>query len=289
MQESDPSNSFALVLTAVITSSLSLVSSIVILTTFLTSRRIRENAFFFWVFHLAIVDFFLSMGSLFNWFKATDIQCTLFSVFTGYGIMGSYTIVTCIALFLLKTIKREINESIIYTKKHKIITGIYIIITILCIGPIFTSSYGVGTVFCWLKTDINVASLFWTTIEYYIPIAISIPMITYLYYKTYREVTSDKFHPKSIRVLLLIPLLYIITNYFAVADRILSYPEDSSLFVKIGHILMRQLQGFYHCIIYGYSYVKSNFMHESLISDKRRKLRRENGKEEDSSESVISF
>jgi len=192
-------------------------------------------------------------------------------------------------LFLLKTVRREINDSILLIKKHQVIMIIYGVITVLCIGPIFTSSYGIGTVFCWLKTDLSVISLVWTIIEYYIPIVVSIPVITVLYYKTYKEASSDKFHSKSIRILLFIPLLYIVTNYLCVADRILSYTRNPTLGIKIGHILFRQLQGFYHSVIYGYSYVKSTIMHESLVSDKKRRLLKESKKDEGSSESIFSF
>jgi hypothetical protein len=274
MSEQQTSVSHALLLTAVISSAFGLIGSILILTTYVISRRVHQNQFFFWVFHLAITDFFLSMGSFYDWQNVQDTECTLFSMMTGFGIIGSYVFISCIAVFIYKTLKREYATSFIEKKRKHIVISTYIIILILVTGPIFTKSYGIGAEYCWLDTGVNMgtANLIWTIIEYYIPIAICIPYITYLYFMTYKEATSDNPEMKKIRRLLWVPLLYVIGNCFALADRIFkdANGEQPGAFQYL-HILFRQLQGCYHAIIYGYSYIKVTLTQETLLSNKASK------------------
>jgi len=288
---SDNKEPKTIILTGVITSSLSLLGSVLVLTTFLVSRRARENIFFLWVFHLSISDCFLSIGSLFNWDKADEFECNLFSVITGCGLIGSFMFITYIALFLYKSTQEGLAQSFIETKKWQIIGVSYLLIVILAFGPLFTSSYGKGAEFCWLKIDFSIASLTWTTIEYYIPIVTSVPLISVLYYRTYKNAADERFQAKSIRIFLYIPLLYILANVLAVTDRVLAYTDNTSTPVKVGHIILRQLQGFYHCIIYGYGYVRNSFVNESLLSlDSKKQLlggsKRIDGEIDDS---ILSF
>jgi len=279
----------SIILTGVITSSLSLLGSILVLTTFLVSRRARENIFFLWVFNLSIADCLLSIGSLFNWDKADEFECNLFSVATGCGLIGSFMFIAYIALFLYKSTQRDLEESFIETKKWQIIGSTYFLMAILSIGPLFTKSYGKGAEFCWLKTDLSASSLTWTIIEYYIPIITSVPLISVLYYKTYRNAADERFQAKSIRIFLYIPLLYIFANLFAVTDRVLAYTDNSSDLVKILHIISRQLQGFYHCIIYGYGYVRNSLLNESLLSQGSKKQLLGGSKQDENEDSVLSF
>lgn len=259
--------------TAIISSGFGLVGSILILTTYFVSRRVHDNQFFFWVFHLGVTDFFLSMGSFYNWTTAPAIECTIFSMMTGFGLIGSYAFISCVALFLYKTLKRE-PQSLIHKKRTHIVISAYIIIVILITGPIFTNSYGIGGAYCWLSAGNNTgpANLIWTIIEYYIPIALCIPYITVLYVMTYKEAMNDNRHnPEMVKVrrLLWVPLLYVLTNCFALGDRIF---KDEGGFqpgaLKYLHVIFRQLQGLYHALIYGYSYIKATLTQETLLSNR---------------------
>ena len=270
MSGQQTSVSQGILFTAIISSGFGLLGSVLILTTYFVSRRVQLNQFFFWVFHLGIADFFLAMGSFYDWTNAQSTECTLFSMMTGFGLIGSYVFISCVALFLYKNLKRELPKSLIQTKRTHIVISTYIIILILIIGPIFTNSYGVGAEYCWLNTgpDMGTANLVWTIIEYYIPIAFCLPYITILYVLTYKEATSDNPETVKIRRLLWVPLLYVLVNCFALGDRLFKNEGYQPGAFKYMHILFRQLQGFYHAVIYGYSYIKVTLTQETLLSNR---------------------
>jgi len=137
-----------MVTTGLICSSFSLVASGCMIVSYLMNRKQREHFYYFWVFHLAIADFLISAGGLYDWINANSFQCILFSAVLNMGLLCAYFFINYIAFVLYYSTSRTLETRLLYTQRVKIVACTYLLVLGLAIGPIFTDSYGSGGTYC---------------------------------------------------------------------------------------------------------------------------------------------
>ncbi len=224
-----------MIYTAVICSSLSLVGSGAILVSYLITKSYRAHFYYFWVFHLAIADFFISAGGLYDWTSVSGEVCQFFAVVLGFGLESSFYFIGYIALILYYSTAKLLSTTILFKRSQLVVTLTYILILIMSFGPLFTGSYGVSSTFCWLESGSTTAILAWTIGEYYVPIVIITLLTTVLYCKIYFLYKEDfGFGVKQTSytfLFLLVPIVYLVTNLVAITDRILVAQDNPTPWV----------------------------------------------------------
>lgn len=225
----------------------------------------RKNFFFFLAFHLALSDLGVAATGL-TLVPPQDLSaglCTGLATVRGFAIIASGILNLLIALFLYKAVQTDNSLQSFSFHKVPFLLITYAFSLFASIGPLLSGAYGPSDIYCWISDESTAYStLFWVISEAYITLPVSLIWIVLLYCWTIRLLrrTVAEESKSNINKLVVVPMVFVVCNGLTLVDILFDYSVGPVVVVKILHICMRQMQGLFHALIYGFGIIKEEIV-----------------------------
>jgi len=237
----------------------------------------RKNFFFFLAFHLAISDFGVAITgmTLVDPHELNKTFCSVIATFRGFSIMSSFIINLMIALFLYKAIQTNNYLQGFPNQKLTFIISNYSFSLFGSIGPLLSGVYGPSNIYCWISTDEKrYISTFWLICEAYLALPLTLIWVTMIYCwiisHLKRMVAQER--QSDVNKLAMVPLLFVVANGITFLDIVVDAFFGKQMTIKIIHTCLRQMQGFFHAIVYASGIVKEEIHNKINEIKQKRKL-----------------
>lgn len=248
-----------------VSSCLSIVGVLFTMAIYWLAPSTRKNFFFFLAFHLAISDLGVAATglTLVSGNNLSTNLCTGLATVRGFAIESSGILNLLIALFLYKAVQTDNSLHSFSFHKVPLLLVTYSFSLFACIGPLLSGAYGPSDIYCWIAdVDINYTTEFWLIAEAYITLPITILWIILLYFWTIRllrrTVSADQ--KSDINKLAIVPLVFVVCNGIALVDIWLDDSVGAVAWIKPVHTCLRQMQGLFHALIYGFGIIKGEII-----------------------------
>jgi len=237
----------------------------------------RKNFFFFLAFHLAISDFGVAITgmTLVNPNELSKGFCTAIATFRGFAIMSSFIINLMIALFLYKAIQTNNYLQGFPHQKTTFLISNYAFSLFGSIGPLLSGVYGPSHIYCWISTDEKrYIATFWLICEAYIALPLTLIWVILIYCWIIRHLKRmvSQERQSDVNKLALVPLFFVIANGITFVDIVIDVFFGKQMIIKLIHTCLRQIQGFFHALVYASGIVKEEIYNKLNERNKRKRM-----------------
>jgi len=245
----------------------SLIGALFTIAVYLLIPSTRKNFFFFLAFHLAISDLCISITGL-TLSVPEDLPkniCTAFATVRGFAFTSSCIINLVIALFIYKRIQTDSFSQGHAKQKMTFFYTNYLFSLFGSIGPLVSGAYGPSSIYCWIDIDSNTyLATFWMICEAYIATPIFLIWVILLYVWIIRQLKGMVHweRRRDVNKLAVVPLLFVIANVITLIDIFNDSLFGHHMTIKIIHICFRQMQGFFHALIYAFGIVRDEIFNK---------------------------
>ena len=239
---------------AVVCSIISLVNIIFVLVMFLLIRKKVFNFFYNLGIYLLLSDIPLMVTSLFDQeVLSSELYCNIVGAFRVYSntSIAIWNILICWTVHY--TIKGNLSEQSLRKYTGRFILAGFIVPIFLGVIPIFTHGYTVTFTSCWISTRLKTWDQYLiNALCYWGIIIISLLTVTVFSFRIIKFLKNYAISEVSgeLYALGVYPIVFILCNAADIFDRVyLTVETEPIVFVAYIHIIMRQLQGFFHGMV----------------------------------------
>ncbi len=245
----------------------SLIGALFTISIYLFVPSTRKNFFFFLAFHLAISDLCISLTGLTlkDPSKLPEGYCTFSATIRGFSFVSSCIINLVIALFIYKRIQTDSSSQGNEKQKVTFFYTNYLFSLFGSIGPLVSGSYGPSSIYCWINPGSKTyLATFWMICEAYIALPLFLIWVTLLYTWIIRQLKGmvSQERRRDVNKLAVIPLLFVVINVMTLVDILNDSVFGRHLTIKLIHTCLRQMQGFFHALVYAFGIVRDEILNK---------------------------